>query len=523
MIEKSYYPSVNELMAAQRTRRLLLASLLAAVVLSVFGAMMLMAIMSERMPAHLIVTAGLGIFVALAVPVAIWNNPRLGLYILLACTMVLEAFPMDMQTYPGLTKYIMIWPSINSMGRQFGTTVLDPIKVSAAEVIMLLALLSWLIRSIVKRDLKFEKGVFFWYIAAFMATIINGLVYGIMTGGNSTMALWEVRSLFYFFFVYIMAANLITERKQVDFLLWITIIMVGIRGFLGVHVWSVLGTETVERRYKLLEHTDSLFFTLLFFMAFILSLSNGDKRMKWVTLLLIPVAIFSTLMNQRRAGMAAFFVAIIPTIMILYTVLPHRRRQVLRFLVGMAIFNAVYLPVAWNGEGAWALPARSIKSINNPSERDASSDYYRLMEDTNLKLTRDIRPLLGVGFGIPFGQFLALPRLTTDFLQYMPHNSVLWIWMRVGHIGFFCFLLLIGVVLVKGIHILKEIRSPSLMTVGVLAVSSTIMMFAFAKYDLQLCNPRTMVMVAVFVGVLGVLPKLQAQESEREAKETQQA
>lgn len=523
MIEKSYYPSVNELMAAQRSRRLLLSFLLAGVVLSIFGAMVVMAIMSERMSALAILTAGLGIFIAMAIPVAIWNNPRVGLYILLACTMVLEAFPMDMNNYPAPTKYIMVWPSVNSMGRQFGTTALDPIKVSVAELILLLTVLSWLIRSIVKRDLKFEKGAFFWYVAAFMATVVNGLVYGIMTGGNSTMALWEVRSLFYFFFVYIMAANLIAERKHVDILLWITIIMVGVRSFLGVHAWSVLGTETVERRYKLLEHTDSLFFTLLFFLAFILTLSNGDKRMKWVTLLLVPVAIFSTLMNQRRAGMAAFFVAIIPTILILYSVLPHRRKQVTRFLVGLALFNAVYLPVAWNGEGAWALPARSIKSINNPSERDASSDYYRLMEDTNLKLTRDIRPLLGVGFGIPFGQFLALPRLTTDFLQYMPHNSVLWIWMRVGHVGFFCFMLMIGVVLIKGIHIVREVRSPSLLTVGVLAVASTMMLFAFAKYDLQLCNPRTMVMVAMFVGVLSVLPKIQAQESEREAEEAKPA
>ena len=69
--------------------------------------------------------------------------------------------------------------------------------------------------------------------------------------------------------------------------------------------------------------------------------------------------------------------------------------------------------------------------------RDASSDLYREIENFDLVYTIRAEPLTGVGFGKPFYQPAPLPDISFFvFYRYIPHNSVLWIWLKMGFVGF---------------------------------------------------------------------------------------
>ena len=107
-----------------------------------------------------------------------------------------------------------------------------------------------------------------------------------------------------------------------------------------------------------------------------------------------------------------------------------------------------------------------------------------------------------------------LPEIFFPLKDYLPHNGVLWIWMRTGHLGFFCFIMMIVAILINGIQILKRTDDMLLRMVGTLAIVYLLMLFVYRKYDLQFTNPRSMTIAAVLVGILAVMDKIKAPPAE---------
>ena len=97
--------------------------------------------------------------------------------------------------------------------------------------------------------------------------------------------------------------------------------------------------------------------------------------------------------------------------------------------------------------------AIAIKSVIAPgalSKEDESSDLYRRIENYDLVYTAHAKPLTGVGFGKPFYRPVPLPDISFDvFYQYIPHNSILWIWLKTGYLGFVALLFVIAATLAR--------------------------------------------------------------------------
>ena len=70
-------------------------------------------------------------------------------------------------------------------------------------------------------------------------------------------------------------------------------------------------------------------------------------------------------------------------------------------------------------------------------------------------------------------------------MQYLAHNSVLWVWMRTGHLGFFAFLLFIAVVFIRGMQITRQLKDPMLQTVALMGIIFVLMAYIYGKYDLH--------------------------------------
>jgi len=147
-----------------------------------------------------------------------------------------------------------------------------------------------------------------------------------------------------------------------------------------------------------------------------------------------------------------------------------------------------YAGAFWNSTGTAGFPAQAIKTVIAPSSvsvSDQSSDIYRQIENADLSATiRDV-PLAGLGFGQPFYQPYTLPDISFfEFYRYIPHNSMLWIWIQTGLFGFASLFFVVGRSLALGARKLRELTSASDCTVVVTGALFVMMYIVFAYVDI---------------------------------------
>ena len=440
-----------------------------------------------------------------ALPVFIWNDPKRGFYILTigACLFVIT----PSNEARDLVGNMPFWWNVTTAVEHFtGSRAASFVHFSLAEIIMAMTLLFWMIRQIVMRQFKFRGGALWPSLAAYSAFCLWGFILGMSKGGVLELALQEVRAQFYFCLAYLLAINLITTRKQAMTLVWIIILCIGVRCIEGTIIYAQNTNITVDE--GVLSHEDSLLVNIVIFAGLLFTLAKVEPKLKRVCLFLIPFAIITSLANGRRTGIASLLVAFPIVIIMCAVLLRERRKAIVGFLIVFSILSAIYMPIAWNSEATWALPAHAIKSQSDPDPRDASSDTYRLNENANLRFTRDTAPLLGYGYGREFLHPYPLPGRTDLYIYVLPHNGILWIWMRLGHIGFFLFWMFVATVLTKGPNLIKSIRDSRLQTLGILGIATFLMLIIYGQYDLSFANFRTMWVTGTLLGIMTVMPRL---------------
>src|SRR6185312_3605414 len=119
-------------------------------------------------------------------------------------------------------------------------------------------------------------------------------------------------------------------------------------------------------------------------------------------------------------------------------------------------------------------------------------------------------PILGFGFGRPFIQAVALPNVLEldPYYLYIPHNNVLWVWMRLGPLGFGALWYLFGSAIVAGCMIVRRLRNPQLQFFAIFTLAMVMMEVILAYGDYQFFFYRNMIYVGVALGVLMKLPTI---------------
>ncbi|MEO7002753.1 MAG: hypothetical protein ABI068_13150, partial [Ktedonobacterales bacterium] len=166
--------------------------------------------------------------------------------------------------------------------------------------------------------------------------------------------------------------------------------------------------------------------------------------------------------------------------------------------------------------GSFASPARAVISVFEPNAtdaRDLSSNQYRIIEDADLKYTEAQSPLLGYGFGKPFLQPQVLPNVVEldPYYLYIPHNNVLWVWMRLGPLGYAALWYLFGSAIVMGCVIARRLKHRELQLFAIFAVATLVMEVILAYSDYQFFFYRNMIFTGVLMGVLMKLPAIARQ------------
>jgi 4-amino-4-deoxy-L-arabinose transferase-like glycosyltransferase len=186
-----------------------------------------------------------------------------------------------------------------------------------------------------------------------------------------------------------------------------------------------------------------------------------------------------------------------------------RRKAFFILAVPVILATAVYLPAFWNNTGTFGQPARAIRSLKDPDPRDANSNLSRDLEAINVRATIAAEPLLGVGFGKPFLQVVAIPDISFfPFWNYEAHHNILWVWMKVGAGGFIVFFVVMGGGLARAASLARSLREPDARVFAALTVCGVVMALVFSYVDLGLTSSRVPVVLGTLLGTVSVLDRI---------------
>jgi hypothetical protein len=177
--------------------------------------------------------------------------------------------------------------------------------------------------------------------------------------------------------------------------------------------------------------------------------------------------------------------------------------------------------IFYKGTGAIAQPARSIVSVFFPVDTEVDlSNLYRVWENIDLQTTARHNPL-GYGFGKPFEQPHILPNILSldPYYLYIPHNTIFWIWMRLGFQGYVALWFLIGSAVVRGCMTARSLKDPYLQLVAIFIVATTFMQVILAFADYQFYFYRNVIFIGILFGILMKLPALDNPNEEEALKE----
>ncbi|HEX2513505.1 MAG TPA: O-antigen ligase family protein [Chloroflexota bacterium] len=427
-------------------------------------------------------------------------NPRVGLYFAFAMVLLFEAGNADKMMEPGAYFH----------GGLSSTLGLPGLIASPLELLLLLTLGFWITRSAAQRKLDFRGGHLGWTMFAFFVCLVLGLLRGVLGGGDFNIALWEARFLFYMVACYYLASNTIRPPAHLRQLLAVTLV--------AATVWAV---EGVYRRVALIDtgllgvvpefafsHEVVVFLGCLILLVVAQQVFGAPLWQRLFGLAALPVALFTLLATERRAGYISVMVAFLALSLVF---LVARRRAFFLIAVPVLLAGAIYLPLFWNNTSMIGQPARAVRSLREPDPRDAASNLYRVLEKINVQTTIRANPLLGVGFGRPFLFVVGLPDLSWwPFWRYEPHHNILWIWLKTGAPGFIAFFTLMGTALARAAYAVRRERAPEARVFALLAISGIICSLVFSYVDLGFTSGRITVLVGTLLGGLAVLDRVTA-------------
>ena len=391
--------------------------------------------------------------------------------------------------------------------------------VNLFELHLLLVVFIWFVKTCLQKGTNLRRVSLTLQSIMWGMWLVFSFVLGMQKGGEFLPALWECRALVYLSILSFFVPQVLQTKKDINGLVWVMIIGVTIKALEGVlryadNGWSNVGYEALQA------HEDPLFISMLIVLLFGLMLFGGNRVQRIVLVTLTPILLLGFWTGQRRAAMAAFIASLITFLIMLPWADFRRSLKVVIPLIGILM---VYVAVFWNSSSSLAGPLKQIRSgMDSDDEsgtgivvkdQDYLSNLYREIEEYNLAFTIQGSPAVGIGFGTKYEQPLKLVDIPYSLRDFMAHNNIIWLFAKVGTIGFFFFWFLLNSAALKGTKLLRVLDDPYLKTVCGLIIVCIIGLMIAAYYDLHLVRYRTMIYVGTLIGVLSTLETLHKQQN----------
>lgn len=434
----------------------------------------------------------------------IWRRPALGVYVLVGAAVAIENFPLGFPD--SVTDTIpFFWNLNNSAGL--------PISATPAEVVMTVTILA-AIRSRSQRPVRPPSRLFKPYLA-FIGIVLLAEVHGLASGGDYNHSLWELRPQVYAFILFLLVCSLIRERRQVICLAGVFLAAAALKAGIGLIRYFLVLHSQLPYAESILGHEDSYFLDLFVVASVAVVIWLRRRYLVLALLVASPLVTVAMLENRRRAGPLALGVAVLIVVVVgIRYEAAIRKRLVIVSAIAASICIGLVV-THWNTDyGLLGQIVRPFHAITGQvDQRDLLSDIYRINENANIKVTYSTSRLIGTGFGRPMLIVFPLADISQQYplWQYIPHNSVLWIAMRMGILGMAAFWALIAMIVLEGLRIFKAQIDPLLRATAAVAVAAVVAELIVGYVDVQLEAYRNMIFFGAMVGLIDAISHVRAE------------
>jgi O-antigen ligase len=383
----------------------------------------------------------------------------------------------------------------------------DRLTFSPLDVTLAFAMACLLVRR-VATHVPLVKGPLLRPLLVFTGFVVLGVLYGIARGGDTRVAVFEVRPLLYLPMVYVLASNLCSTAGQYRRLLWTAMAAVVSNSLLSLSYYTGLSHGRQTSLESLGEHGSAVGMNTLFVLLIGTCLLRGCSARSRCVLILVTLPVgWVYFLSNRRAAVVGLLAGLALFSVVLFW---RQRRTFWKVVPIVSVLVAAYVAAFWNSKSGAAFPAQAIKSVISPnslSARDQSSDLYRQIENNDLNFTIRQTKLMGVGFGNPFYQPFPLPDLGTgfEFRNFIPHNSILWIWLQTGFSGFVAMMYLLGRAMMVGASKIRRLTDGPNVVVVTTAALFIAMYSVFTYVDIA-WDARNMVLLGVALALCANFP-----------------
>ncbi len=429
--------------------------------------------------------------------------PHRGLYIVLASATGLEIFGLNFPD--SLTDRTGMFLNL-SANPPFKGLAITPME------LLLIALAGlWIIRAAGARINALRGGPLSAAYIAFTLCVIVAEFRGLTSGGDFNISLWEARPQVYGFVAFMLATAMVRDRRTVARLAMVLLVAAALKAAVADWRYFVTLHGNLGGRESVLSHEDSFFFVLYLAGTVVSAIWYRTSHFRLLLLGAVPVAI-GLLVNERRAGIAALGVAIAVVVALAIRYEPQHRNRLLAITGGLGMAGTAYVLLFWNHtRGATGQLVRAVRTVIDPaSPRDSLSDIYRVAENANLRATLESSPTFGIGFGLPFHTPFPMADISKYYSlwNYIPHDTVMWVGVRMGVVGYLVFWCLVGLAILQAIHLLESSRDPFLRAFAAFATAAIAAELIVGYTDLQLENYRNMLFLGGLFGVLNCAAQL---------------
>ena len=327
-------------------------------------------------------------------------------------------------------------------------------------------------------------------------TIGAAFALGVASGGDVKPALWEVRALGYLLGLAWLVPQLVEQRRDVVLLAAVVTLSFGIKAFQGLYRYVVdLGLQ-LDLRQTFMAHEDPVMFVPLFFLFLGLHHYKTELLLRRLLLGATPLMFLALVFTQRRV---AYVGLMLSTIVFLVELTRPARRTFVRLGLPLALVFAAYVAVFAGSSSPLGQPIERFMQLfddHNPSNN------YRVLELENLRYTIQVHPW-GIGFGHPYEMFRPLPDIEWALQEYIPHNEVLWVWVKTGTLGFIVMMYFFCRLVAEGVWTYRHVSDPLLRTLAAIVPLAIINQLVASYYELQLTYSRNMIFLGTLIGLLG--------------------
>jgi hypothetical protein len=371
----------------------------------------------------------------------------------------------------------------------------------------------WFAAGVARRNLTLVGGPLVTAYVVFALIVLGTEIHGIVGRGDWLKSLWEVRPQAYGFIAFLLAANLIKTRRQMVQLSFVFFLAVMLKVGIALFRYFVTLHGNDKAYEAIMAHEESYFFALIVLAVLAITIwGRGlSRRVMFMLVTGAALSFFAMMINHRRSAELALMAGVAVVMFLAIRFDEEHRSRWLGLTVLVLVAGTIFMVGYWNHTtGVAGELVRPIRSLFVPDSRDYLSNIYRVAENANIQFNFKMSPVIGIGFGIPMAVIFPMADISYVYplWNYIPHNTLLWIGMRMGALGYAAFFGLLAMAILQACRQLATRKDPLITSLAAFAVAAIVAEMIQGYTDLQLDTYRNLIALGVVLGVINRLPEL---------------